>query len=56
MTMQHPLSAKVGTNFAKGGGRSVGIGHLRTEVTKIFYSLYMFFVYGVECSACLSAV
>jgi len=29
-----PLSAKVGTNFADGGGRSVGIVRVRTKATE----------------------
>jgi hypothetical protein len=29
-----PLFAKVGTNFAKSGGRSVGIVRLRTKATE----------------------
>jgi hypothetical protein len=34
LTTRHPLSAKVGTNFATCGGRSVGIVRLRTETTE----------------------
>jgi hypothetical protein len=35
LTTRHPLSAKVGTNFA--GGRSVGIVRLRTKDTEFSF-------------------
>ena len=35
------LSAKVGTNFADGGGRSVGIVRSRTKTTEFFYFYFL---------------
>jgi hypothetical protein len=37
LTTQHPLPAKVGTNFADKRGRSVGIVRLRTKATEISF-------------------
>jgi hypothetical protein len=44
LTTRHPLSAKVGTNFALGCGRSVGIVRLRTKTTEFF--IYIFYTAG----------
>jgi hypothetical protein len=37
LTMRHPVSAKVGTNFADNGSRSVGIVHLRTKAMEFSF-------------------
>jgi hypothetical protein len=37
LTKRHPLSAKVGTNFAAGCGRSVGIVRLRIKTTEFSF-------------------
>jgi hypothetical protein len=38
---QHPLSAKVGTSFADGGDRSIGIVRLRTKTMEFFFMLVL---------------
>jgi hypothetical protein len=41
--MHHPLSAKIGTNFAGSGGRSVGIVRMTTKSHRVcFFVLFLF--------------
>jgi hypothetical protein len=51
LTTWHPLSAKVGTNFAESGGRSVDIVRSRTQATE---SSLVTKSFSVQCPLILS--
>jgi hypothetical protein len=47
LNAQHPISTKVGTNFAD-KGRSLGLVHYRTQATEFYLFIYLFIAFRID--------